>query len=32
MGVRWEESQEGGDICIIMADSLGCMAEINTTL
>ena len=26
------EVQEGGDICILMADSHFCMAEINTTL
>ena len=26
------EAQEGGDICIIMADSSCCMAETNTTL
>lgn len=33
----WDESgwsgrkdQEGGDICIHMADSCGCIAEINT--
>ena len=26
------EVQEGGDICILMADSHYCMAEINTTL
>ena len=26
------EVQEGGDICILMADSHFCMAEINTML
>ena len=26
------EVQEGGDICILMADSCWCMAEINTIL
>ena len=26
------EAQEGSDICIIMADLCGCMAETNTTL
>ena len=26
------EAQEGGDICIIKADSCCCMAETNTTL
>ena len=26
------EAQEGGDICIHIADSLHCVAEINTTL
>ena len=26
------EAQEGGDICILTADSHFCMAEINTTL
>ena len=26
------ESQEGGDICIPMADSCRCMEEANTTL
>ena len=35
---RWEwvggvrEVQEGGDVCIPMADSHYCMAETNTTL
>ena len=32
MRVRWEEAREGGDICIVMADSLCCVAEIDTTL
>ena len=27
-----KEVQEGGDICIPMADSCGCMAETNTIL
>ena len=32
-GIRvLEEAQEGGDICIIMADSCCSMAETNTTL
>ena len=26
------ESQKGGDICILIADSYHCMAENNTTL
>ena len=26
------EAQEGGDICINMTDSCGCMAESNITL
>ena len=26
------EGQEGGDICILMADSCCCMAETNTIL
>ena len=26
------EVQEGGDICILIADSCGCMAETNTIL
>ena len=26
------EAQEGGDICILIADSHGCTAESNTTL
>ena len=26
------EIQEGGDICILMADSHGCIAETNTAL
>ena len=33
--VEWEkrrEAQDGGDICIIMADSFHCMAETKTTL
>ena len=32
-GMRWgmREVQEGGDICILMADSLCCMTETNTT-
>ena len=35
---RWDEVeggskvQEGGDICTLMADSRGCMAETNMTL
>ena len=33
MGWRQErQAQEGGDICIIMADLLCCTAESNTTL
>ena len=28
----WEEAQEGGDICIPIADSLCSTAETNTTL
>ena len=28
----WKEVQEGGDICILMADSCCCRAETNTTL
>ena len=34
MGVGWsgKEVQEGGDICIHIADSLCCTAETNTTL
>ena len=28
----WREAQEGGDVCIIMADLHCCMAETNTTL
>ena len=36
-GVGWGgglggEIQEGGDICILMADSHRCVAETNTTL
>ena len=31
-GVLGGEIQEGGDICILMADSHCCMAETNTTL
>ena len=27
-----KEAQEGGDICILKADSLCCIAEINATL
>ena len=33
-GFLWEggkEAQEGGDICIHMADSCCCIAETNTT-
>ena len=26
------DAQEGGDICILMADSCYCLAETNTTL
>ena len=29
---KGREPQEGGDICIIMADLHGCMAETNITL
>jgi len=32
MGVGGREAQEGGDICIHMADSLCCTAETNRTL
>ena len=28
----WEEAQEGEDICLLIADSHCCTAEINTTL
>ena len=28
----WEEAQEGGDICILIADSHCCTAETNITL
>ena len=28
----WEEAQEGGDICILIADSCCCIAETSTTL
>ena len=28
----WKQAQEGGDICIHIADSLRCTAETNTTL
>ena len=31
-GVVGREAQEGGDICITIADSRCCIAEINTTL
>ena len=31
-GRSGKEVQEGGDICILMADSHCCMAETNTTL
>ena len=35
-GVGWvrggREAQEGGDMCILMADSHSCTAETNTTL
>ena len=31
-GGDWGEVQEGGDICIHIADSLHCTAETNTTL
>jgi len=30
--VQGREVQEGGDVCIYVADSLWCTAEINTTL
>ena len=29
---EWRESQEGGNICILRADSCCCIAEINTTV
>ena len=35
---RWDgmgsgrEAQEGGDICVLLADSHSCTAEMNTTL
>ena len=29
---RGKEAQEGGDICIYIAESLYCIAEANTTL
>ena len=32
MGCRWRRRQEGGDICIHIADSHCCTAETNTTL
>ena len=28
---EWREAQEGGDVCVIIAE-LHCMAETNTTL
>ena len=28
----WEQAQEGGDICVLIADSCCCTAETNTTL
>ena len=31
-GVGGREAQEGGDICILTADSCCCTAETNTTL
>ena len=31
-GVGWSREEGGGDICILMTDSLCCMAEANTTL
>ena len=31
-GTGWGEVPEGGDVCIQIADSLGCSAEGNTTL
>ena len=32
VGLGWEEVQQGGDICIVMADSHCCMKEANTVL
>ena len=32
MGLGWEEVQQGGDICIVMAGSHCCMKEANTVL
>ena len=32
LGRGRREAQEGGDICLLMADSHCCMAETNTTL
>ena len=31
-GVGWRAAREGGDVCIIMVDLHGCMAEMNTIL
>ena len=31
LGGRGMEPQEEGDVCILRADSCGCMAETNTT-
>ena len=32
VGVRGKEAHEGGDMCILIADSCHCTAETNTTL
>lgn len=28
---EWEETQEGGDVCILLADTHRCLEETNTT-